>query len=319
MTQEVAPPDLALDARPADPAQRFGRFAWGALAYTLVVILFGAVVRITGSGAGCGQHWPTCHGEVAHLPARVETAIELTHRATSGISMLVVFGLTFWAFRLAGRGSPLRKASAWASIFMIIEALIGAALVLLGLTGENTSVARAAVMSAHLVNTSFLVGAMTLTAWWATRPAPARWLPRSGAEWILPSALALTLVVSVTGAITALGDTLYPVEPGAALGERLRGDADLAATFLERGRAIHPIVATLVGSLLLWVGVRGRSQSPFGTALCVAVVVQIGAGVVNVLLFAPGWMQVLHLALANALWIVLVLLWTESRRPTPAS
>src|SRR4051812_44391083 len=145
----------------------FERLAWGVLAYTIGVILFGAVVRITGSGAGCGQHWPTCQGEVFHLPRTVATAIELSHRLTSGLSGLFVVGLTLAAFRRFPARHPTRRAATAATVLMGSEALVGAALVKLALVADNASVLRALVMSLHLVNTSFLAAAIALTAWTA--------------------------------------------------------------------------------------------------------------------------------------------------------
>jgi heme A synthase len=298
---------------------RFARFVWGTLAYTIFVILFGAVVRITGSGAGCGQHWPTCHGEITHLPRSVETAIELTHRLTSGVSLLLVLAALVLAVRTFAEGHPARGA-AWLSMgFMVSESLVGAALVLLRLVGENTSLARAAVMAVHLVNTSFLSAAIALTAWLATRPAPREWRPICALEGALLGALGAILVVSVTGAITALGDTLYPV----ALAERIAADHGVTATFLERGRAVHPVLAVLAAGFLLGVAAKVRELRPhaatlawWGTGL---VVLQVGAGVVNILLYAPGWMQVIHLAIGTVLWIALALLYVAAKRPVSAA
>src|SRR5690606_15542988 len=128
---ETAPPDAG--------RRRVARFSLITLGYTLLVILFGAVVRITGSGAGCGQHWPTCHGEVAHLPSSVETMIGLTHRVTSGLSLLLVVGVAVLCFRVSAPRDPLRKYALASVGFMLLEAAIGAVLVLLELVGRNDS------------------------------------------------------------------------------------------------------------------------------------------------------------------------------------
>ena len=103
LTPEIVPVVAAAEGK-RDPRARFARFARTLLGYTLGVILFGAGVRITDSGAGCGQHWPTCNGEVLHLPKSLHTLIELTHRLTSGLSLLAVLGLLIGAFRLYPRG-----------------------------------------------------------------------------------------------------------------------------------------------------------------------------------------------------------------------
>jgi cytochrome c oxidase assembly protein subunit 15 len=297
---------------------RFARFSWIVLAYSVAVILFGAVVRITGSGAGCGQHWPTCQGEVLHLPKSTATAIELTHRVTSGLSVVFVVALAVAAFRRFPKGHASRRAAVASVVFIFTESLVGAALVLLELVGKNTSVARAAVMGVHLVNTSFLTAALALTAWTATRPAPKSWMPSCGLDWALIGGLVGAVVVSITGAVTALGDTLYPVETTKGFAERLAADQGASASFFERGRAVHPLVAILVAATLLLVIQRTRAIRPHppvesaARLASVLVFAQVGAGVVNIWLSAPAAMQVLHLGIATALWLSLVLLYATA-------
>jgi heme A synthase len=294
-------------------ARGFQRFAWASLAYTGFVILFGAVVRITGSGAGCGQHWPTCQGEIAHLPRSVETAIELTHRVTSGLSLVLAVVLFVLARRRFERGQVARRAAGLTLLFMVIEALIGAALVLLALVGNNDSALRAAVMAAHLVNTSLLTAALAITAWAAGKSLPVRWNDARATRTVLGLALVGMLVVSTTGAVTALGDTLYPVTPGA----RFEG-----THFLQRLRVLHPVLAIAVAGYLCYAIAALAApdkRAPARVAFAL-VFTQVGAGVLNVLLSAPAWLQVVHLALATALWIALVLLGAEalSRRELSA-
>jgi cytochrome c oxidase assembly protein subunit 15 len=295
-----------------------GRLAWGVLGYTVLVILFGAVVRITGSGAGCGQHWPTCQGEVVHLPRTMATAIELSHRLTSGLALLFVVSVAIVAFRRFPAGHATRRAAVAAVVFMLSESLVGAALVLLRLVGENASVARTAVMAVHLVNTSFLAGAIALTAWAATHAAPRRWRPTCPLEWSLLGALGAVLVVSMTGGVTALGDTLYPVETSRNLAARLAADQATTATFLEHGRAVHPLVAFTAAVLVLTVAWKTPEKRPVreveaGARVVMALVfAQVGAGVLNVLLSAPGWMQVVHLGLATSVWIALVVFYATT-------
>jgi heme a synthase len=289
------------------------------LAYTVLVILFGAVVRITGSGAGCGQHWPTCQGELTHLPKSIETLIELGHRVTSGLSLVLVLALGVLAFRRFQRGHAVRTAAVLSVLFMIIEALIGAALVLLALVGENDSVMRAFVMAAHLVNTSLLLGAMTILAWASDHPSPGSWRPRGSTLWLVAGLLGV-LVISTTGAITALGDTLYPLDASAGLGARLGG-----AHFLERARALHPLVAVIVSVLLLAALSAAASKRPtpavrsWSAATGALLVAQLVAGFVNVLLSAPAWMQVVHLLLATLIWIALVLVIASHQAANQAS
>jgi cytochrome c oxidase assembly protein subunit 15/protoheme IX farnesyltransferase len=306
---------------PSRPA--FAKQALLVLLFTLGVILFGAVVRITGSGAGCGQHWPTCQGEVIHLPRKLTTLIELTHRTTSGLSALLVFWLTFRAFRAFAAGSAVRRATATASALMVVEALIGALLVRRALVGENASVGRAVVMSLHLVSTSALTASLALAAWWSLprgkiRAAPERALLR----FALLTGF-LVIVVSASGAVTALGDTLYPVHPG-ALSARFSEVEASSSHFLERLRVVHPLLAIGTGALLLMLSTRAselrlsRATRLFAKALLGTCLLQIALGSLNVMLSAPGWMQVLHLLVATLLWLSLVLLAAELAEPRHA-
>ena len=151
----------------ADP--RFALYAWATLAYNLAVVVWGAYVRATGSGAGCGNRWPLCNGIVSpHSPA-VATVIEFTHRATSAIDLILVAVLAVWAFRAFPRRSPVRLGALLSMVFLVSEAAIGGALVLLEHVGKNASANRAYSLSTHLVNTLTLLACLALTAWWGRR------------------------------------------------------------------------------------------------------------------------------------------------------
>jgi cytochrome c oxidase assembly protein subunit 15 len=292
---------------------RVARAAKLTLAYTIFVILFGAVVRITGSGAGCGQHWPTCNGEVLHLPRRLETLIELTHRVTSGGALVAVLAFAAMALIDAPRGHRLRRAAYAAVLLMVLEALIGAGLVLFRLVAHDASSARAVVMPAHLLSTYALVAVLTL-ATRGSRPAGgARTSPRSGSApgrvWLLCAGLAI-LVVAATGAVTALGDTLYP-PTAASLAGRVVEDQGSAANFLQRLRVLHPVLAVCTAALVMHLAAAygtsglGRARGPSRFVIGFAGA-QVVAGGLNVLLSAPGWLQVVHLGLALGLWISFV-------------
>src|SRR5579871_3906524 len=112
--------------------RRFARFAWGVLSYNVAVILWGALVRATGSGAGCGGHWPLCNGDLLPASPQAATVIEFTHRVMSGVALVTAVILAGWGSQTFPKGHPARRWSVWALVFMLTEALIGAALVLLG-------------------------------------------------------------------------------------------------------------------------------------------------------------------------------------------
>lgn len=306
-----------------DTTRRFRPYAWFVLAYTVAVILFGAWVRVTGSGAGCGQHWPTCHGEVVHRPASIETTIELTHRVTSAADGLLVIALLVGAIRVFPRGHLGRRAALGSLVFVILEGLLGAMLVKLELVANDTSALRAIVMSLHLVNTSLLTGSMALVAFSATPSlsrAPSPDAPRRPVGGLLLAGLVATLLVMMAGAVTALGDTVFPVLEGADKLAALRTDHGVDAHFLQRMRVIHPVAAVVVSLYLVMMAlnVADRRPSPATRRLAwwtvCLVLVQVVGGVVNIAMSAPGWMQLVHLGLATVSWVVLVLLAAAATR-----
>jgi heme A synthase len=287
---------------------RLGRYAWLVLGYNVAVILWGSVVRVTGSGAGCGSHWPLCNGEVVPRAAAIETLVEYSHRLTSGLALLMVAGLVAWSFRARPRGHPARRGAVLGLVFILGEAAVGAGLVLFELVANDKSVARALFMATHLVNTFLLLGALTLAAHWASGGAPVRLRGRGSLAAGVGVGLAGVLVVGMSGAVAALGDTLFPA---ASLAHALQQDASPAAHALVRLRLIHPVLAVLVGLGLLFLTwhVSDSQQDAANHARRTAalVVVQTLAGVLNVALLAPAFLQVVHLLLADLVWISLVL------------
>src|SRR5215472_11186489 len=151
--------------------RRLARFAWGVLVYNVLVVLWGAYVRASGAGAGCGSHWPLCNGEVVPVAPRIETIIEFTHRLTSGLAVLAAVALVVWSFRALPRGHRARSTAAWSLVFLFVEALLGAGLVLFRYVAQDASAGRALYLSAHLTNTQLLLGMLAATAWFAGRPA----------------------------------------------------------------------------------------------------------------------------------------------------
>jgi heme A synthase len=277
----------------------------------VAVILWGAFVRATGSGAGCGAHWPLCNGEVVPTAPALATMIELVHRATSGVALLLVFALAVVVYKQRPAGHPARRAAAASVAFILTEAAVGAGLVLFQLVAENESVARALFMAVHLVNTFLLLACLTLTAHWCGDDRPARPDTAAREGWSLSAGALALLAVGTSGAVAALGDTLYPAQ--SILGG-LAQDLSPTAHFLVRLRVAHPVLA-LAGSLAV-AFVAGRVLQTAEDAgvrrmawtVPILALVQIAAGLANVALLAPVWMQIVHLLLADALWIAYVLL-----------
>lgn len=305
---------------PAPP--RPARFAWGVLAYNLAVVAWGAFVRATGSGAGCGSHWPLCNGEALPRPERVETLIELTHRLSSGLDGLLVLALAVWVWRASRRpASGVPRAAGIAGLaslgFLIVEALVGAGLVRFELVTDNASAARAVVMAVHLVNTFLLLGSLALTAWWAGGGPPPRRRdgtpPRRGARaagWLAALGVVALLVLGVSGAIAALGDTLFPAT---GFREGFRQDFAPGAHLLLRLRVLHPVIAVAaalgLGAAAAAIG-RLRPEPAvrrWVVRFYALFAVQLAAGFVNLALAAPVALQLVHLVLADLVWIAWVL------------
>jgi len=297
---------------PAPPrSSNFTRFAWGVLAANLAVILWGALVRASGSGAGCGSHWPLCNGDVVPHSPQIQTVIEFTHRAMSAVALIAVVALAVWSARVFPSAHRVRKAALYSLLFFGTEALLGAGLVLLQLVAQNASGGRAFYLSMHLVNTEFLLAALALTAWFSRDSA----LPWSRPSAIVAATLPLAILVSITGVIAALGDTLFPA---ASLAEGIRQDLSSNASFLIRLRSSHPFLAVFAAAYFIAAAfsVLRSKPLPLTSHIAIGVVIlsvaQLCAGAVNLALLAPIAMQILHLLLADLLWIALVLLTVQA-------
>ena len=291
--------------------RRFAWFAWAVLGFNLLVILWGALVRASKSGEGCGDRWPLCNGVVIPHAAQIATIIEFTHRASTGIAFFSVLAMAIWAFR-AFRGQPVSRAASASIFFIVTEALLGAGLVLFKYVGADQSAGRAIYLSAHLVNTLLLLAAMALTAWWASGHRP---MERSGSNvTTLGLALLAALIIAITGAMTALSDTLYPV---ASLHTGFAADFSPASPMLVRLRILHPVIA-IAASVYIVIAAAATTGAQHLSRIVIALVAaQIAAGMLNIWLLAPIWLQLVHLLLADLLWIALVLLAASALEKSP--
>lgn len=304
------------ESLPTKDQERFARVAWGVLVYNVLVVLWGAFVRASGSGAGCGGHWPLCNGDLVPRAPALETLIEFTHRITSGLSLVAVFGLLVWSRRAFPSGHRTRLFAGLSAVFLVTEALLGAGLVLFGFVAHDASAGRALYLAAHLTNTQLLLAVLVATAWYAGRPDPVA--ARIRPPRTLAAALPVLLAVSVTGAIAALGDTLFPA---ASVAAGIRQEFSAAAGLLLRLRALHPVLAILAAAYLVFATVRAGRENRLragGSAVSFLLLLQLAAGAVNIALLAPIWTQIVHLLLASVLWIALVLLYLQaSCAPSP--
>ena len=294
------------------PSPALRRFAWVVLAYFIAVILWGTLVRATGSGAGCGNRWPLCNGTLLQHSASMNTLIEFTHRVTSGLSFFAVVGLLSWTFLGTARGHLARAAAVAAVAFTLIEAILGALLVKLGLTADSLSPLRPAYLALHLTNTLLLLAALALTAHLlGRRQGFQRGRVRLAAPLGAIAAILVVIVVGVTGSLAALGDTLFPAT---SLGLALAQDFSPAGGWLVRWRWMHPAVAFVASIFLVWLLVRAARRTAHGDngVLSALVLLLLAAvyllGLLDVMLLAPLWVQVAHLLCADALWVSLVVL-----------
>lgn len=288
-------------------AKKFHQLSLVLLFYTLLVILWGAWVRISHSGNGCGDSWPLCQG--AFIPSGTEkkTWVEYSHRLTSGL-----FGLfVIYLYAVARKHFKEYRATFFMAtctlVFTITEALLGAKLVLFGLVGENASMFRAVVMSLHQLNSLLLTGSIALM-----------WIYTSEGKFLIPEqsqfrikelvrGLPLIFIpIAMTGAWAALSATLFPSE---SLLQGLQNDFNRHSHFLVQLRVSHPLLAVLLGAWIafhLWMKSQDELnliKSRLAAQTSLLVIIGILFGILTLFSLSPVWMKITHLALAHFMWI----------------
>ena len=282
---------------------RFAKYAWSLLAFHLAVILWGAFVRASGSGAGCGPHWPLCNGQMIPRMQLSATIIEFSHRLTSGVAVMSVLVLVVWAFRVFPRGDGVRGGALLVLASILTECVIGAALVVLRLVGSNESLSRGLWLGAHLANTLLLLAALSFSAWQATHTCERRF-----PHLVLLLSIIGFLCAVVLGGFAALGDTLTVPT---SIAENIRADLSSISNVFVRIRILHPIVAGALGTWLLVLAIKKSPAKWFSIAITALVLFQFALGIANILLATPIWLQLMHLLGANLLWIACVLQGSE--------
>jgi len=327
--------------------RRFRNFAWFVLGYSLLVILWGYFLRISESGDGCGTDWPLCHGAVVPSAAAFPTWVEFIHRVSSGLVLVLVVVMAGWAFRRLAPGHAVRKAAGASLLLTVSESLFGALLVVFGLVATDISTARILVRPFHVTNTFLLMAALALTAWWAHRGVTRTpTLRQPGTRPLVLAGFGL-LALAWTGSWTGLAGTAFPAGSVAeGFGQYL--DPQHLLIYL---RLSHPVVAVLatvlfarlaLGRLVAGRQEAGRQEAevphsamsdsvppgfaPPGSsvrrierALAVAVAilagVQLVLGPATILLLHPTGLRLVHLLIADLLWIALLFLGSEMLSP----
>lgn len=270
------------------------------LGYTLLVILWGAWVRISHSGDGCGDSWPLCQGELIPDAETGKTWVEYSHRIMSGSFGIVVTAIWLWGKRNIPAPHPIRTFLLWSFIFMITEALLGAKLVLFGLVTKNDSPLRAIVMALHLVNSLMLMAALT-QAWNACKSPSS--LKQS--QKISHRPLLYFIVLCMTGAVAALATTLFPSQ---SLLTSLQDDLNMNSHYLIRLRGTHPLLGIFIGSTLAFIAYK-KNQIKISGIIMLTVVI----GLLTLFLLSPVSLKLLHLFMIHLVWIHLVIWWRNSR------
>jgi heme A synthase len=290
----------------------FTRYAWFALAYNLLVIVWGVFLRASYSGDGCGQHWLTCQGEAIPSAPELKTVIEFSHRITTMLAGFVVLVLLIWAFRRFQRGHVVRKLAVLSFMFILIEGAIGGGLVLTGNTAANWTPWRPFWTAGHLINTFLLIASLALTAWFAGGSDRKLKLLSSRDIALIVVGIAAILIVGISGSMAALSTMLFP---SISVGEGVARDFDPDSHILIRLRILHPILSIFTAGYLLFLSAFIGRNAPasvdvakWSKTLSILVLLQIAFGAATLLTLGPIAMQLGHLLLADLVWIAFVLL-----------
>lgn len=311
------------------------RLAWVSLALGFGHIVFGAIVRITGSGLGCGDHWPKCHGDWFPPLERTDLIIEVSHRyfaATLSLAIVALLIVTWLRRRepgVSGANGVLRPV-ALSALLVISAALFGAVVVKLELTNKM-------VIVTHLTIAMMLLGALLVAIVRAGGPPR---LPeyaqfadgtssferspyRSIAPWIASRtsargaliAAGLAFAALVFGALTAH----IPGANAACQGFPLCRGGLLPTAPAQHIQFVHRLIAFalffhLIG-LTITTGRRGEKRlaafAKITVALCLLQIV-VAAAMVELQL-PPVWRS-MHEAVGTLLWIAIFLFWVVARR-----
>ncbi|HBR58500.1 MAG TPA: cytochrome oxidase assembly protein [Blastocatellia bacterium] len=296
---------------PEKKLSKFAKYSIFTLAYNLVVIIWGVFLRASRSGDGCGQHWLTCRGEVIPSAPEFKTVIEFSHRLTSGLAFFVVLALAVWAARKYAKGSTVRTAAFGSFIFIVVEALLGAGLVLTGNTAEAWTPVRPLWSAGHLISTFVLLAFLAITAWSSSTGGEFRFVFEKRVRNLMMAAAAAILLIGTSGSIAALSNMIFPSR---SIIESLTKDFSSSSHYILRIRLLHPLLAVLLGVFLLffsgWIGSRssGTPTEFWSKAFSVLIMIQLAFGAITILTLGPIVMQLGHLLLADAIWISFVLM-----------
>ncbi len=283
--------------------------------FTLLVIVWGAWVRISHSGDGCGESWPLCAGEFIPTSGAKKTWIEYAHRLMSGSYGIWVILL----FIYTRKNIPFEALKKWSGILlvlMLIEALLGAKLVLFKLVGSNDSLMRVFAMALHQINSLLLTGAtfvLYLTAKKILQSETTRAPFSQGAHqlsWVrIPTPWKLIviglLLVAMVGSWASLSNTLHPSD---GLWEGLLKDFSDESHYLVKLRFLHPLLASLFCfSIIFWkLGKYMAEPRQQDLLIAAGFAAAFLFGWATLIFLAPVWMKLTHLIFAHLLWALII-------------
>ena len=267
---------------------------------SILSILAGAFVRATGSGDGCGSTWPTCKGKIIPQLSDTSEVIEFSHRSVSGI-LLIVTLIIFIKSRNMSKGSIVRTTVNFLTFFVLFEAAIGAVIVLYEWVGLNSSLPRIIAVPIHLVNTFGLLACYAIL--YKVLLNNFKNIKQLWDRRFVFIAF-LFLLSGATGSITALADVLFP---SASFYEGLMEDFDRTSELLTRLRILHPMVATGLSVALIIESRKIQKDYKIDVKFFqILVFIAIILGVLNVLSNILLLLSILHLAIADLLWITYI-------------
>jgi len=315
-----------------DRARVLRRLAWTGAVFVLGLIVLGGVVRITGSGMGCGDHWPRCDGQW-FPPLDLPTLIEIGHRWVAALVSLLVLAVAIVAWRRHRDEPALRSPALLALVLLVVQVLLGAVTVKLALPPW--------VIVTHLANAMVLLAVLMVVALRAGGRAEGRNGVRTGGAFLPPlrpsafppsephHAHGLIVATAALGFVVILfGAQVANFHAGLlCLGFPLCSDGVLPpANRLAALHWTHRVLAfAFLGLTIAMVSRVSRSADPAGQSLrraaalvLAATVAQIGVAAAMVLNLLPAPLRVLHLLVGSLVWAALVLLvFRSSRTPAP--
>ncbi|MBS1727133.1 MAG: protoheme IX farnesyltransferase [Armatimonadetes bacterium] len=306
----IADPQTAGDEKgnrlAGNPA--FAAFSWFFLVYNFLVVAWGVFLRSMGFGDGCGANWPLCTGPKDPAKGSIATLIESSHRFSTELVGLLALIMVIWAFRAFSKGHPARWASSVVLAFTCVEALIGRYLVVKGLVTSNATVERAQWMGLHVLSTFMLLGSIAVAALAASEIRPIRLKSQGTVGWLLAFGFIGTMLLGVSGAISAFGHQVRPDVEG--LSEMLKPTAFWA----NKLAVAHPVGSASISLYLLLMCSLVQHLRPdrfvknASKMLIGALVIQLAVGALNIFFKAPVGLQMVHLVLADLNWVTVVVL-----------